>query len=223
MAGQTTYYQLETYESTDVPDLRDQYNGSMVKIDAALNTIANTAASAAAGVNQAAQDAQVALNSAASALTAANNAESSASQASATASSANATATQAATDASAALNSASVANNAISGLTSRVGALENSIDASTITGQLPFETYCTNYPGSATSTTIPLESGETYLLIATHNSTPGLNGIAIVPQGAQNVFVQSGLSNITFNHTGNALICTSQTGGAPVYHMIRLF
>ena len=223
MAGQTTYYQLETYESTDVPDLRDQYNGSMVKIDAALNTIANTAAGAAAGVNQATQDAQVALNSASAALTAANNASTAASQASAAATTAETTAQQAATDATTALNSASTANNAISGLTTRVNALETSIDASTITGQLPLETYCTNYAGSAGSTTIPLESGETYLFIATHNSTPGLNGIAIVPQSVQNVWVQSGCENITFNHTGTALICTSQTGGAPIYHMIKLF
>ena len=223
MAGQTTYYQLETYESTDVPDLRDQYNGSMVKIDAALNTIANTAASAAAGVNQAAQDAQVALNSASAALTAANNAESAASQASTTASNAEATATQAATDASTALNSASVANTGVSGLNTRVNALETSIDASTITGLLPATTYCKNYPASNQSATIPLESGETYLLIATHNSTGGINGIAIVPQGEQTVWVQSGCQNITFNRTGNTLIATNSSGGNPVYHMIRLF
>lgn len=223
MAGQTTYYQLETYESTDVPDLRDQYNGSMVKIDAALNTIANTAASAAAGVNQAAQDAQVALNSAAAALTAANNANTAASQASTTASNADATATQAATDASTALNSASTANNAISGLTTRVNALETSIDASTITGLLPTTTYCKNYMTSNQTATIPLESGETYLLIATHKSTRALNGIAIVPQGEANVWVQSGCELITFNHTGNTLICSSGDGGNPVYHMIRLF
>ncbi len=222
MAGQTTYYQLETYESTDVPDLRDQYNGSMVKIDAALNTIANTAAGAAAGVNQAAQDAQVALNSAASALTAANNAESSASQASATASSANATATQAATDASAALNSASVANNGVSGLNTRVTALETSIDASTISGLLPYDTYCTNYVSQNGTATIPLEAGETYLLIATHNSTNGSNGIAIVPHDVSIVWVQSGCQFITFNHTGNTLICTCSNGN-PAYHMIRLF
>ena len=223
MAGQTTYYQLETYESTDVPDLRDQYNGSMVKIDAALNTIANTAAGAAAGVNQATQDAQVALNSASAALTAANNAESAATQASATASSANATATQAATDASTALNSASVANNGVSSLNTRVTALETSIDANTITGLLPATTYCKNYSTSNQTATIPLESNETYLLIATHNSTRALNGIAIIPQGAANVWVQSGCELITFNHTGNTLICTNSEGGNPVYHMIRLF
>lgn len=223
MAGQTTYYQLETYESSDVPDLRDQYNSSMVKIDAALNTIGNTAASAAAGVNQAVQDAQVALNSASSALTAANAANNAASQASTTATQASTTATQAATDATTALNSASVANNAISGLTTRVNALETSIDASTITGLLPAATYCSNYPASNGTATIPLEADETYLLIATHNSTRAINGIAIIPQGAANVWVQSGCTGITFNHTGNALICTNSDGGNPVYHMIRLF
>lgn len=223
MAGQTTYYQLETYESTDVPDLRDQYNNSMNKVDAALNTIANTATSAAAGVNQAAQDAQVALNSASAALTAANNANTAASQASTAASTAETTAQQAATDATTALNSASVANNAISGLTSRVGALETSIDADTITGLLPATTYCKNIQASNQTATIPLESGETYLLIATHNSTRGINGIALVPQGAANVWVMAGCELITFNHTGNTLIASNSSGGNPVYHLIRLF
>lgn len=223
MAGQTTYYQLETYESTDVPDLRDQYNNSMTKIDAALNTIANTAAGAAAGVNQAAQDAQVAINSASAALTAANNASTAASQASTAASTAETTAQQAATDASTALNSASTANNAISGLTTRINALETSIDASTITGLLPATTYCKNIQASNQTATIPLESGETYLLIATHNSTRGINGIALVPQGAANVWVMTGCEYITFNHTGNTLIATNSQGGNPVYHLIRLF
>lgn len=223
MAGQTTYYQLETYESTDVPDLRDQYNGSMIKIDAALNTIANTAASAAAGVNQAAQDAQVALNSASAALTAANNAESAATQATTTANNADATATQAATDASTALNSASVANTGVSSLNTRVTALETSIDASTITGLLPATTYCKNIQASNQTATLPLEAGETYLIIATHNSTRGLNGIVLVPQGDQNVWVMAGCELITFNHTGNTLIATNSQGGNPVYHMIRLF
>ena len=223
MAGQTTYYQLETYESTDIPDLRDQYNGSMVKIDAALNTIGNTAASAAAGVNQAVQNAQTALNSASSALTAANNANTAASQASAAAAAADTTAQQAATDATTALNSASVANNAISGLTTRVNALETNIDADTITGLLPAPTYCTNYVSQNSTATIPIEAGETYLLIATHNSTRALNGIAIIPQGESNVWVMAGCTGITFSHTGNALICTNSDGGNPAYHMIRLF
>lgn len=223
MAGQTTYYQLETYESTDVPDLRDQYNGSMVKIDAALNTIANTAASAAAGVNQATQDAQVALNSASAALTAANNASTAASQASTAATTAETTAQQAATDASTALNSASTANNAISGLTTRINALETSIDASTITGTLPASTYCSNYISTNGTATIPLEADETYLIIATHDSTRACNGIAIIPQHVANVWVQSGCEFINFNHTGNALICTSTDASNPAYHLIRLF
>jgi multidrug efflux pump subunit AcrA (membrane-fusion protein) len=195
----------------------------MIKIDAALNTIANTAASAAAGVNQAVQNAQTALNSASSALTAANNASTAASQASAAAAAAETTAQQAATDATTALNSASTANNAISGLTSRVNALETSIDADTITGLLPATAYCSNYVSVNGTATIPLESDETYLLIVTHNSTRALNGIAIIPQGAANVWVQSGCEFITFNHTGNTLICTSSEGGNPVYHMIKLF
>lgn len=124
MAGQTTYYQLETYESNDVPDLRDQYNSSMYKIDAALNTIGNTATGAAASVAQASQDATVALQSAASALSVAQAAQTSANEASTTAATASATAETAATNASTALTAASTANNGVSSLNARVSALE---------------------------------------------------------------------------------------------------
>ena len=124
MAGQTTYYQLETYESNDVPDLRDQYNSSMAKIDGALNTIANTANSAATGVAQAVQNAQVALESAASALAVAQSAQTSANEASTAAASATSVATDAATNAQTALTAASTANNGVASLNTRVSALE---------------------------------------------------------------------------------------------------
>ena len=124
MAGQTTYYQLETYESNDVPDLRDQYNSSMAKIDGALNTIANTANSAATGVAQAVQNAQVALESAASALSVAQSAQTSANEASTAAASATSVASDAATNAQTALTAASTANNGVASLNTRVTALE---------------------------------------------------------------------------------------------------
>lgn len=124
MAGQTTYYQLETYESNDVPDLRDQYNSSMIKIDAALNTIGNTATSAAQGVAQAVQNAQVALDSAASALSVAQAAQTSANEANTTATAASSVATDAATNAQTALTAASTANNGVASLNTRVTALE---------------------------------------------------------------------------------------------------
>lgn len=124
MAGQTTYYQLETYESTDVPDLRDQYNSSMAKIDGALNTIANTANSAATGVAQAVQNAQTALESAASALAVAQSAQTSANEASTAATAASSVATDAATNAQTAITAASTANNGVASLNTRVSALE---------------------------------------------------------------------------------------------------
>lgn len=109
MAGQTTYYQLETYESNDVPDLRDQYNSSMNKIDAALNTIANTATSAASGVAGAVSDASAALNAAATAQSSAAQAATDAANAVTVASSAASQVAQASTDATNALNAANAA------------------------------------------------------------------------------------------------------------------
>lgn len=109
MAGQTTYYQLETYESNDVPDLRDQYNSSMNKIDAALNTIANTANSAATGVSGAVTDASTALAAASTAQSSAAQAATDAANAITIASDAASQISQASTDATNALNVASAA------------------------------------------------------------------------------------------------------------------
>lgn len=106
MAGTTTYYQLETYESADVPDLRDQYNSSMNKIDSALNTIAGTASSAASGVADAVTNATTALNAAAAAQSSAADAAAAAAEAVATANAASAQISQASTDAEAALSAA---------------------------------------------------------------------------------------------------------------------
>lgn len=50
MSTYTTYYDLEKYESSDRPNLRDQYNSSMDKIDAELHTQAGNIASASATV-----------------------------------------------------------------------------------------------------------------------------------------------------------------------------
>lgn len=109
MAGQTTYYQLETYESNDVPDLRDQYNSSMAKIDAALNTVANTATQAATGVSGAVSDANAALSAAATAQSSAAQAATDAANAISVASEASSQVSQASTDASAALQAATQA------------------------------------------------------------------------------------------------------------------
>ena len=145
MAGQTTYYQLETYESTDVPDLRDQYNSSMTKIDAALNTIGNTAASAAQGVAGAVQNAQTALDAAANALTAAQNAQTAAQTASTDAAAATAAASVANSNAQTALSAANSANVSIIQTNERVTALEGGsvllVDSGTFAAQVPANSY----------------------------------------------------------------------------------
>lgn len=124
MAGQTTYYQLETYESSDVPDLRDQYNSSMSKIDAALNTIANTATSAASGVSGAVADATAALSAASSALESATAAQTAAQLASSDANNAINAASAAQTTANTALSGANTANSAITTINQKINALE---------------------------------------------------------------------------------------------------
>lgn len=145
MAGQTTYYQLETYESNDVPDLRDQYNSSMYKIDAALNTIGNTATGAAQGVAQAVQNAQVALESAASALTAAQGAQTTAQTASNDAAAATAAATDANSNAQTALNAANAASVSVIQTNGRVAALEEGsvllVDSGSFSAQVPANSY----------------------------------------------------------------------------------
>lgn len=50
MSTYTPYYDLEKYESSDRPNLRDQYNASMDKIDTELHTQAGNIASAATAV-----------------------------------------------------------------------------------------------------------------------------------------------------------------------------
>lgn len=52
MATYTEYFNLDKYESLDRPNLRDQYNAAMDKIDAALHTQAGTVATQAVTVAQ---------------------------------------------------------------------------------------------------------------------------------------------------------------------------
>lgn len=124
MAGTTTYYQLETYESADVPDLRDQYNSSMNKIDAALNTIANTATSAATGVSSAVTNADAALAAASSALSSATAAQTAAQSAENDATAALSSASSAQTTANTALSAANTANTSITTINTKLNALE---------------------------------------------------------------------------------------------------
>lgn len=52
----TTYYNLDLYTDNDKPNLRDQYNGAMRKIDAQLNTQNNNTNIAVESANQAKQN-----------------------------------------------------------------------------------------------------------------------------------------------------------------------
>lgn len=79
MATYTDYYNLDKYEGSDRPNLRDQYNSAMDKIDAALHTqdgnitaattVANNAATAAAAATDAATAATAAATAAGEAAT----------------------------------------------------------------------------------------------------------------------------------------------------------
>lgn len=180
MAGQTTYYQLETYESNDVPDLRDQYNSSMIKIDGALNTIGNTANSAATGVAQAVQNAQVALESSASALTAAQNAQTSAQQAASDAAAATTAAADANANAQTAITSASTANAGLVQANNRIQALEGGsvllVDSGSFAAQVPANGYA-DYPITY-DTEFPDTPG-IYLCLTTGSTAVGMGSIQL--------------------------------------------
>lgn len=57
MATNTPNYNLDKYEATDIPNLLDQYNASMDKIDTAMQGIANQAVNGYAVANEAKQQA----------------------------------------------------------------------------------------------------------------------------------------------------------------------
>lgn len=61
----TTHYNLDLYTDTDKPNLRDQYNGAMNKIDSQLNTLSNNIVVVTEAANQAKEKADAASDSAA--------------------------------------------------------------------------------------------------------------------------------------------------------------
>lgn len=69
MATNTPNYNLDKYEATDVPNLLDQYNASMDKIDTAMKGVENQAVNGYAVANEAKQQATEAQQSAATAQT----------------------------------------------------------------------------------------------------------------------------------------------------------
>ena len=60
----TTHYNLDLYTDTDKPNLRDQYNGAMNKIDSQLNTLSNNIVVVTEAANQAKEKADSAFDSA---------------------------------------------------------------------------------------------------------------------------------------------------------------
>lgn len=69
MATNTPNYNLDKYEATDIPNLLDQYNASMDKIDTAMQGIANQAVNGYAVANEAKQQATEAQQAATNAQT----------------------------------------------------------------------------------------------------------------------------------------------------------
>lgn len=69
MATNTPNYNLDKYEATDIPNLLDQYNASMDKIDVAMKGIANQAVNGYAVANEAKQQANEAQQTATDAQT----------------------------------------------------------------------------------------------------------------------------------------------------------
>lgn len=61
----TTNYNLDLYTDTDKPNLRDQYNGAMNKIDSQLNTLSNNIVVSIDAANQAKEQAKAASDAAA--------------------------------------------------------------------------------------------------------------------------------------------------------------
>lgn len=104
MATYTQFYNLDKYEGTDRPNLRDQYNAAMDKIDSQLHTQAGNIASAATAAQTAAQAAATADSKATTAAADASTADSKATSAQATASTADSKATTAGTNAAQALS-----------------------------------------------------------------------------------------------------------------------
>lgn len=60
----TEHYNLDLYTDTDKPNLRDQYNGAMNKIDSQLNTLSNNLVIVTDAANQAKEQAKTASDSA---------------------------------------------------------------------------------------------------------------------------------------------------------------
>lgn len=68
--------------------------------------------------------------------------------------------------------------------------------------------------------TITLPRDTRHLIISSHNSTPELNGIALVT--GSTVWKLAGASSITYTHSGTTVTAVASTGGNPAYYLIPL-
>lgn len=73
---------------------------------------------------------------------------------------------------------------------------------------------------SGGTATITLARDVRHLLVSTHNSTPELNGLAIVTGSV--VWKIAGGSYITYTHSGTTVTATSTQGGNPAYYLLPL-
>lgn len=80
--------------------------------------------------------------------------------------------------------------------------------------------YVTVFYAASGKATITLYKDVRHLLVSTHNSTPELNGIAIVT--GSTVWKIAGGSYITYTHSGTTVTATSTQGGNPAYYLIPL-
>ena len=95
MATYTTNYNLDKYEGTDAPNLTDQYNSAMDKIDAQMMINAQSAQTAQTAASNAMSTAQTAQTAASNAMSTAQKAETAASAAASAAQAAQSTASSA--------------------------------------------------------------------------------------------------------------------------------
>lgn len=80
--------------------------------------------------------------------------------------------------------------------------------------------YVSVFYATSGSATITLLRDTRHLIISAHNSTPELNGIALVT--GSTVWKIAGGSYITYTHSGTTVTATSTQGGNPAYYLIPL-
>lgn len=80
--------------------------------------------------------------------------------------------------------------------------------------------YVATFYASDGRATITLPRDTRHLIISSHNSTPELNGLALVT--GSTVWKLAGGSYITYAHSGTTVTATSTQGGNPAYYLLPL-